>query len=134
MIMRRILLVLPFFISACEPAPKTPALKEPPVVELPASVKSLTPGDAERFLAAHPELRLAGVRALAALQVEIDVAVEDHVHPISQPVGANVFVPQVGVGHTPLIEGVANPADRIGVGRPSARVVERGSWLVPCTM
>ena len=64
MIMRRILLVLPFFISACEPAPKTPALKEPPVVELPVSVKSLTPGDAERFLAAHPGALVIDVRTL----------------------------------------------------------------------
>ena len=62
--MRRLFLALPLFISACEPAPKTPALKEPPAAELPASVKSLTPNDAERFLAAHPEALVIDARTL----------------------------------------------------------------------
>lgn len=51
-------------MTACEPAPKTPALLEPPAVELPASVQSLAPDDAERFLAAHPEALVIDARTL----------------------------------------------------------------------
>jgi rhodanese-related sulfurtransferase len=68
LIMRRWLLVLPFFVLGCEPAPKTVAEFEPPAVALPASVQELSPADAERFLAAHADARVIDARTEAERQ------------------------------------------------------------------
>ena len=68
LIMRHWLLVLPFFVLGCEPAPKTVAEFEPPAVALPASVQELSPADAERFLAAHADARVIDARTEAERQ------------------------------------------------------------------
>ncbi len=46
----------------CEPAPKPQVYLEPPAVKLPASVKELTPDEAERFLAEHLDALIIDVR------------------------------------------------------------------------
>jgi rhodanese-related sulfurtransferase len=63
--MRLLPLILPLFVLGCEPAPKTVPEFEPPAVVLPASVKELTPDEAERFLAEHAEAQLIDARTEA---------------------------------------------------------------------
>lgn len=62
--MRRFLLLLPLFALGCDPAPKTAPRLEPPALVLPASVTELTPDEAERFLAGHPEAQILDARTL----------------------------------------------------------------------
>lgn len=63
--MRRWLLVAPFFVLGCEPAPKTVPEFEPPAVNLPATVQELSPDEVERFLAGHAEARVIDARTEA---------------------------------------------------------------------
>jgi len=60
--MRRWLLVAPFFVLGCEPAPKTVPEFEPPAVSLPTTARELTPDEVERFLAEHAEARVIDAR------------------------------------------------------------------------
>lgn len=63
--MRRWLLVAPFFVLGCEPAPKTVPEFEPPAISLPATVRELTPDEVERFLAEHTDARVIDARTEA---------------------------------------------------------------------
>ena len=49
-------------------------------------------------------------------QIEVDVAIEDHIDPVTQVAGAHVLVTQVGIRHVALVESIAHPADRVGIG------------------
>lgn len=57
-----LLFIAPLLIAGCKPAPKTAPQLEPPPVVLPASVLELPPDDAERFLAATPDVQIIDVR------------------------------------------------------------------------
>jgi len=62
LMLRCFLLVLLLFMLGCAPAPKPQVHLEPPAVDLPASVKELTPDEVERFLAEHVDAPILDVR------------------------------------------------------------------------
>ena len=68
-----------------------------------------------RLLEGH---RAPGLRQAVDLlgQLEVDVAVEEHVDTLAQVARADVLVAHVGVGNAALVERVAHPADGVGVG------------------
>ena len=60
---------------------------------------------------------------------EIYVAVKQHVHAIAQPSGADIFIAKIGVRNLALIERIAQPADRIGIGPRHPHADARRLWL-----
>ncbi len=59
-------------------------------------------------------------------QLQVHVAVEQHVHAVAQRARADVLVADVDVGHAPLVERVAHPADGVGIGPRHPHAEPRG--------
>ncbi|MBE7496913.1 MAG: rhodanese-like domain-containing protein [Verrucomicrobiaceae bacterium] len=66
--MRLLPLLTPLLLVGCDPAPKTAPRLEPPALILPASVKELTPDEAETFLTAQPAALIIDARMLEELK------------------------------------------------------------------
>ena len=111
--------------AAAERDQQTPRIDE--ALQLGESAPADTPGDVcglrrraetrsrAALLERHRAPRLGDPLNLLG-ELQIDVAVKQNVVPVPQPAGADVLVPDIDIRYVPLIERVARPADRVGVG------------------
>lgn len=67
------------WLAACTPPPPPEARTEPPLVELPANVKELTPEAAAAYISAHPGLLILDVRESWELPKEGRLPASTHV-------------------------------------------------------